>query len=105
VGRMCWRAKAEIEVSRLLLTDRRVALFLVAGNELMVVRDDSIRCGAMAKRGDTTASVLVGFYHTITAQFKDVMGDIDAARRRRNSLSAMRRRGKRVSELKSGGLV
>ena len=100
MGRMCWRAKAEIEVSRLLLTDRKVAVFLVAGNELMVVHDDSVRCGAMVKRGDTTASVLVGFYHTITAQFKDVMCDIDAARRRRNSLSAMRRRGKRRRELK-----
>lgn len=96
MGRMCWQSKVEIEVSRLLLTDRRVALFLVAGNRLMVVRDGSIRCGAMAGRGDTMASVLVGVYHTITAQFKDVMADIEVARKRRDSLASMVRRGRRV---------
>jgi len=90
--RKYWRDVAEIEVSRLLLTDRCVALFLVAGNRLMVVRDGSIRCGAMMHRGDTTASVLVGCYKTITAQFADVMDDVDCAYRRRNSLSAVHRR-------------
>ena len=92
MARVYWRDLAEINVSRLLLTDRRVALFLVAGNKLMAVRDGSIRCGAMMGRGDTTASVWVGCYQTITAHFADVMDDVDCAYKRRNSLGAMRRR-------------
>ena len=96
MARKYWRDVAEIEVSRLLLTDRCVALFLVAGNRLMVVRDGSIRCGAMMHRGDSTASVLVGCYKTITAQFSDVMDDVDCAYKRRMSIKVIDcRRGKR----------
>lgn len=100
MGRLTWRETVEIEVSRLLLTDRDVAVFLVAGNDLMVVKAGSLRCNVMVNRGDTTASVLVGYYQTITAQFDDVMSDVDAARRRRDSVSSMRRRGKRRREAK-----
>lgn len=65
---------------------KRLALFLVAGNKLMAVRDGTIRCGAMMGRGDTTASVWVGCYQTNTARFADVMDDVLCAHKRSETL-------------------
>ena len=87
MARMGWRERAESVVSNLLLQDRRVAVFVCAGNSIVVREHGSIRARGLMGRADCFDVVFVGVYDCIRASFDDVMDDILMAVVRRRSLS------------------
>ena len=87
MARMGWRERAESVVSNLLLQDRRVAVFVCAGNSIVVREHGSIRARGLMGRADCFDVVFVGVYDCIRASFDDVMDDIWLAVERRRLLS------------------
>ena len=93
MARMGWRERAESVVSNLLLQDRRVAVFVCAGNSIVVRDHGSIRARGLMGRADCFDVVFVGVYDCIRASFDDVMGDVaDAVNRRRSFCVATAKR-------------
>lgn len=94
MARIGWRERAGAVVSNLLLQDRRVAVFVCAGNSVVVREHGSIRARGLMGRADCFDVVFVGVYDCIRVAFDDVMDDISDAVERRRCLSvAMSKRG------------
>ena len=84
MARMSWQDRASAVVSNLLLQDRRVAVFVCAGNSIVVRDHGSIRARGLMGRADCFDVVFVGVYDCVRASFDDVMADVaDAVSRRR----------------------
>ena len=93
MARMGWRERTESVVSNLLLQDRRVAVFVCAGNSIVVRDHGSIRARCLMGRADCFDVVFVGVYDCVRASFDDVMADVaDAVSRRRSFCVATAKR-------------
>ena len=84
MARRGWQERASAVVSNLLLQDRRVAVFVCAGNTVVVRSAGRSRANLLMRRADCEDVVLVGVYDCACVPFDVLMGDVaDAVRRRR----------------------